>query len=769
MSTSSSPSRCSSRLRTIPVLLVLTLSTLLPSLGRADVAFTDVALEAGFQDRLGHGRALVADDFNDDGWIDFFVGNPGNSEFPDESLILWSNGPDGNGDVTFSRGQVLLTGRIAFGGTPVDYDGDGDTDLFVGVGGQEGIGWDRLFRNDGGTFVEVSDDAGITGAIAPNGFPIPGATSSGTFADYDNDGDLDLYVSVRLQEQTIALPGDGGFRNSLFRYNGDGTYTDVTLAAGLANVESSMTASWGDYDNDGWMDIFVPHARPVGFELYRNNRNGTFTDVDIPEESVAYGEAAFWASAAADFNQDGLLDVIGWGRKGPAQFDSHALLINQGNWQFVNENQSSGLTVTGVRAPATMGTAIGDYDNNGYPDVYTGDGAPISGERDTLFRNLFDGSELTFEDMSALIDYPALPDPNCFALRNEPALKVEGSYVDSVNMLPGVPGDPNSIPLSYLGGGDDPCLPIYPYRGHGTVFVDYDKDGDLDLAAVKGGTIIIAPNVSSTEPNRLFRNDGGNEKNWLFVDLDGQASNVDGIGARIAVTSSLGGTDQRTIYNEPRAGYNFSAGGPLHEVHFGLGDHDTIERIEVRWPSGVVTELTDLQPNQRLTIEEGILDVNQFDAGAEGWEALTGQWRAERGVYGERGLTAGAVSVNTKFSGSDYSVVARVSTVFGTKAGIAARANADGTDFYAAVLDGNQGQIYKSQAGVLAPLGEAFDIDPLAPRKSFIVRLTVAGSTISMAVNGFVGATVEDSSITSGMPALMTVDTAAYYDNVAIY
>ena len=754
---------------TLPAVLGTAVLSLTPLWTRADVVFTDVGLEAGFQDRLAHGRALVADDFNDDGWVDFFVGNPGDTDFPDESLILWSNGPDGNGDVTFTRGQVLLTGKIAFGATPVDYDGDGDTDLFIGIGGQEGIGFDRLFRNDDGTFVDVTMEARVGGAVAPNGLPIPGATSSGTFADYDNDGDLDLYVSVRWHPDTLDLPNDGGLRNSLFRYNGDGTYTDVTMSARLGNVESSMTASWGDYDNDGWMDIFVPHARPVGFELYRNNRNGTFTDVDIPEDEVQYGNKAFWASAAGDFNQDGLLDVIGYGRKGPASFDSHALLINQGEWQFVNENQSSGLTVAGVRAPATMGTAIGDYDNNGYPDIYTGDGAPIRGEWDTLFKNVFDGSRLLFEDVSELIDYPALPDPDCFAPTPPQPVRTEAAYVDSVDMLPGSPDDSRSIPLGYLESGDDPCLPNYPYRGHGTVFVDYDKDGDLDLAAVKGGTALVAPEIISTEPNRLFRNDGGNEQNWLFVDLDGRASNIDGIGARIAVTSSLGGADQRTIYNEPRAGYNFSAGGPLHEIHFGLGDHDTIERIEVRWPSGVVSELTDVLPNQRLTIDEGILDVSQFEGGADGWQPISGEWRAEQGVYGERGLSAGAVSVNTRFSGSDYSVVARVTTLAGARAGIAARMDATGRDFYAAVLNGSVGQIFKASNGELTPLGDSFPIDPLLPRRSYIVRLTVEGSTISMAVNGFVGAIVEDSSVTEGSPALMAVNTAVYFDNVAVY
>src|SRR5262245_41731739 len=144
-----------------------------------DVSFKDIALDVGFQDRLSHGRALVIADFDNDGLTDFYLGNPGDPLVADDdSFIYWNEGQDNKGQYHFRKGAVLIKGDIAFTASAADYDNDGDEDLFVGIGGQEGIGLDHLFRNSGGVFTDVSDRAGIRGPKDRDGVSVPTATSS---------------------------------------------------------------------------------------------------------------------------------------------------------------------------------------------------------------------------------------------------------------------------------------------------------------------------------------------------------------------------------------------------------------------------------------------------------------------------------------------------------------------------------------------------------------------------------------------------------------
>src|SRR5262245_25984533 len=184
-------------LTTVEVLVLLAwLGPLAPLALAGDglsISFSDIALDIGFQDRLTHGRALVAADFDNDGLTDFYLGNPGDLLVSDDdSFVLWNEGPDEKGNYHFRKGEVLIKGDIAYTASAADYDNDGDQDLFVGIGGQEGIGLDHLFQNSGGVFTDVSEIAGIRGPKGPRGGWIPTATSAGTWADYDNDGDLDL-------------------------------------------------------------------------------------------------------------------------------------------------------------------------------------------------------------------------------------------------------------------------------------------------------------------------------------------------------------------------------------------------------------------------------------------------------------------------------------------------------------------------------------------------------------------------------------------------
>src|SRR5204863_212070 len=210
---------------------------------------------------------------------------------------------------------------------------------------------------------------------------------------------------------------------------------------------SSMTSAWGDYNNDGWMDVYVPHGALgfgiPGFQLYQNNHDGTFTELNIDENSLNFGDRAIWAASAADFNNDGLEDIMSWARGGGyGNPNSHALLINHGNWTFTNEAVSAGLVPAGVPVPLVMGCQVADYDN----------------------------------------------------------------------------------------------------------------DGDLDMFMSKGGTRIT---IDSVEPNRLFRNDGGNANNWFYLDLEGVVSNRDAVGAKVKLTSSQGGLNPRVQYRDLQAGSGF--------------------------------------------------------------------------------------------------------------------------------------------------------------------------------------------------------------------
>ncbi len=763
--------RLLSKVPSRPVLMILGLALVLPGLGLAQVTFTDVALEAGFQDRLHHGRALVAADFNGDGWVDFYVGNPGDPVLAnDDNFILWNDGPDGEGNHTFTKGQVLLKGKLAFTASAADFDNDGDQDLFIGVGGQEGIGLDHLFRNDDGFFTDITMTARVAGPFT-EGSPVPGATSSGNWADYDNDGDLDLFSAVRLVRDTLPLPGGVGVRNSLFRNEGGGDFTDVTVEAGLASPSyGSMTSAWGDFDNDGWVDLYIPNHEPVLPQVYRNNQDGTFTDIGLDAGALNFGERASWAGSVADFNHDGLLDILSFARGNPPDTDSHALLMNRGGFRFVNAAKAVGL-VPGYPVPAVMGTGLGDYDNDGYLDIVMANGGPLFGEADRLYHHLGVTEQGTFayEETTSLIDYAAPVDPDCVPPAG-PAPGSSATWVDHDNMLEGEPGEAGVIDTSTLPeAGENPCLPTYPYRGHGSVFVDYDKDGDLDLAMVKGGTAVLAPDVSSTEPNRLFRNDGGNDNNWLFLELEGTLSNRDGFGARVELTADGGATGRRTLF-QPWQGQTGFSTNQSDEMHFGLADNDTIESLRVIWPSGRVTLIEGGGVNRRLEIVEEFSYAEDFNDGvADGWTALAGNWQVNEGVYGQLG-DGRSLALHEDSTRTDFTVIGRLTYVSGErKMALLGRASADGLDFYAAILGNGRAQIFRSVGGQLQALGSPLEIEPMTPGRSYLVRMEFDGGWIRLSVDQGPQAVVVDDALASGAIGVATNNTNATLENVAVY
>ncbi len=603
---------------TIAMKRILTILTLLLTFSSGNseafddiISVTDIGLESSFQDTsLGHhkkGRADIAADFDLDGYIDFFIGNPG-----DESIIL-RNVPGIGSQRSFELSQVLLVGDLAWGGVAFDYDNDGDYDLFVTNGGNEGIGLNHLYRNDwilnGVTtgellFTDVTSEAGVAGPVPgadlPPGLffepsdleddctgeemspsdrprdwnarragrtdPVPTASANAAAADYDRDGDVDIFVNGNIHEDSILDFPELVGRNTLWRNNGDGTFTDVTYEAGLGSYLAMTRHSvFLDYDNDTDQDLYENNFNGMNI-LWRNNGDGTFSDVttevSMPGHDLHFPHKSF-ACAAADLNNDGWEDIIGFmrgpddARHGSPYEDGHTLFINHAG-MFENIAESTVLNDNYVAVNGVMGCMVADVSGDGYPDIYVGNGGPHAGVADQFFTSVVDGGVVSYVDNTSLIDFPAeIPD--------------------------GFP------------------VPPYPYRTHGVTGIDVDRDGILEIGVVNGGTASGSREVR--EPNRLFR-----------VALDAPATfrvrpvgngfNVskDAIGTRIVLEVSKEGGEPWQVWRTLYGGNAFSAQNGF-ELHFYLADADHIDQMMIIWPDGVTTTLTeDLAMNSAIVV-----------------------------------------------------------------------------------------------------------------------------------------------------------------------
>ena len=535
--------------------------SLLGSAPPPKVNFVDVANAAGIH--LRHDNAATPEkylietmgsgcgwiDYDQDGFLDLYLANGAATKLykpahPLRGALYHNNGDGTFTDVTGKAG-VGAEGLFGMGVAVGDYNNDGFPDLFV-------LGYGRciLYHNNGdGTFTDVTARAGVANEGRWG--------SSAAWFDYNNDGLLDLVIANYVDwspernfwcgdhgpgMRSYCHPDDyNGQPPRLYRNNGDGTFTDVSARSGVGlKPGNGLGVVTFDYDDDGWQDIFIANDSMANF-LFHNNRDGTFTEVGFAAGVAVSADGRAEAGMGTD-----AADVMGHGRMD--------LLVTHLDSQLARlyENLGGGLfddaTLRSKMGYATFhmsgfGARLMDYDNDGLRDIFMANGHVLDNiekynvsvhyaEPKMMFRNLGRGA---FENVSDRL-------------------------------------------------GDDFRLPRV---SRGAAIGDFDNDGDLDILVNNNG-----------EAPQLLRNDGGNANHWLEILLIGTKSNRDGVGARVKVTAG-----DLTLFDQRKGGMSYqSAQEP--RLHFGLGQHDNVDAVEIRWPSGIRQVLKNVRANRILKVEE---------------------------------------------------------------------------------------------------------------------------------------------------------------------
>ena len=536
------------------------------------VSFLDVARESGLNvktifggehknkyllETTGCGVAFY--DYDNDGWLDIFLVNGWRLEgFPagsEPTSHLFRNNRDGTfTDVTAKAG----VGHSGWGqGVCVgDYDNDGWEDLFVTYYGKN-----VLYHNNGdGTFTDVSVKAGVAGKGTR-------WNTGCAFVDYDRDGRLDLFVAnyIDMDLATAPVPESGpclykgvlvacgppglqGGKNILYHNNGDGTFSDVSEAAGIfrANGTYGLGVLTADFDNDGWPDIYVANDSTAS-ALYHNNKNGTFEDIAVEGGCALSPDGkpqAGMGVSAADYDLDGNLDLLKTNFAG----DTPSLYHNLGGGNFEDATFAAGL---GAHTQFLgWGCGFLDFDNDGWPDILICNGHV----------------------------YPEVEQ-----------LKTEAGYPQRKLLYRNLRNGHFADVSFHAGAGISNPAPC-----RGCAFGDFDNDGDIDVVV----------NTVNDYP-QLLRCDSKVENNWIKIRTIGTKSNRSGIGARLTCTTRPAGeTKPHQQIDEVRSGGSYISQSDLR-VHFGLGKAEKVEVLEIRWPSGHIDTLKDVKANQLIFVKEG--------------------------------------------------------------------------------------------------------------------------------------------------------------------
>ena len=552
--------------------LIFTCCAAIPSTAETTLHFTEQTQQAGIHfkhtngaskekylpETMGAGGLFF--DYNNDGHLDIYLVNSGtlsrtseSHRSPNEMNVLYRSKGDGTFvDATTEAGLQHNTG-YGMGCLAADYDNDGDTDLYL-----TNFGRNQLYRNNGdGTFTDVTSHAGVGDSKW---------SVSASFGDFNLDGHLDLYVANYLDYQletahACFLEGVHiycgpheypGARDTLYRNNGDGTFTDVTTRAGIHNTGKGLGALFTDYNDDGYPDIFVANDAVPDF-LYQNNTDGTFTDVAI--------------TAGVAYNSEG-------------------------------------------RATASMGIASGDYDNDGVQDLFV---TNFSLEVNSLFHNENEGfyTMTTFEAGLADASFSKLGFGTQFIdADNDGTLELfvaNGHVWDNVSEItPSLSYRQHCQIFGNTGAGQFTDLSETagrffkrPVVARGVAVGDYNNDGAADI-------LITCCNESPI----LLRNDS-HVHNYVKIRLVGTESNRDGIGAKVWVR-----TDETTLFREATCGGSYASGSEK-TLHFGIGTHETIQSITVKWQSGHTQVLdfsdTESPVNETIYITENRSSLLQKD------------------------------------------------------------------------------------------------------------------------------------------------------------
>jgi predicted nucleotidyltransferase len=521
--------------------------------------FIDVATRAGIVFRQENGASPekhlpetmggggIFFDYDNDGWLDIFLVNGGS--FVDEGVArkathrLYHN--NGNGSFTDqTAASGIRTSGFGMGACSADYDRDGRMDLYV-----TSMGPSRLYRNTAdGRFEDVTERSGAGSALW---------STSCAFADIDNDGDADLYVvnyvdyAVNNNKQCIVAEKIraychpnvyNGVSDVLFRNNGDGTFSNITREAGIHNpTGKGLGVVFGDYDRDGWIDIYIANDSTPNF-MFHNEGKGRFKEVALIL-GVAVGPTgealAGMGTDMGDLDSDGFPEIIVTNLAG----QTHSLYKNMGGDIFTDATFQSG--VGRATLPFVgFGAVFVDYDNDSDLDLSIVNGDVI-------------------DNVAQVRDHQSYPQRNLL-LQNDGT----GKFTD-VSSQSGSGFTLEKVSRALAAG-------------------DIDNDGDLDLLVVNVG-----------QSADLLRNEGGNARNSILVRAIGSTANPDAIGAELTLT-----VNGRKLVRHVKAGSSYLAQNDLR-VHFGMGESTAAERLEVRWPGGNVEVLEGIQANRILTVRQG--------------------------------------------------------------------------------------------------------------------------------------------------------------------